>query len=255
MSPVDRTISARAKLERADEHINNLRIERGLFLKTGAYCAVGQDEPETGDRVVKASISPNVPVKIPLILGDAIHNLRSALDHLARQIVEANGGTPNDDTAFPIFYDRESFEARFEGKVHGARKDVLKLIEILKPYKAGNKLLWALHRFDMIDKHRLLITTAALAPLVVAQLGGSTPLEGFPLYPDGRRRICPPGIIKDGQELYRLPPSLRPNVYNDPRFGFEIGFGEILEGEWVLAILPQFTKLVGGIIDQFSPLL
>jgi hypothetical protein len=59
------------------------------------------------------------------------HNLRSSLDHLAWQLVEANGGAPSDkpgqQTAFPI-------------------RDVL-------PESPTDANLWHLHRLDIIDKH------------------------------------------------------------------------------------------------------
>lgn len=44
-----------------------------------------------------------VPLTFSAIIGDVLYDLRSALDHLAWQLVIANGGTPNRDTAFPIY--------------------------------------------------------------------------------------------------------------------------------------------------------
>ena len=41
-------------------------------------------------------------VEWSLILGDLLHNLRSALDHLAWQLVVDGGGTPSQDTNFPV---------------------------------------------------------------------------------------------------------------------------------------------------------
>ncbi len=38
-----------------------------------------------------------------VVVGDVIHNLRSALDHLAWQLVILDGGQPNDSTQFPIY--------------------------------------------------------------------------------------------------------------------------------------------------------
>jgi hypothetical protein len=52
---------------------------------------------------------PAVPSVLSAIAGDAIHNLRVSLDHLAWQLVIATGGTPRTGpggTAFPIHHER-----------------------------------------------------------------------------------------------------------------------------------------------------
>ena len=45
---------------------------------------------------------PDLDDKWALMIGDCVHNLRSALDYLAHELVRANGGTPDDHTQFPV---------------------------------------------------------------------------------------------------------------------------------------------------------
>jgi hypothetical protein len=179
MVDCQRLDSVRGKIERAEEHIEDLLIACGAFLKSGGYSTVAYEDAETGDRVINLRIIESPPNSISLILGDAIHNLRTSLDYLARQLVEAGGGTPNDETAFPIFYNRKNFEAKFMGKISGASQQAVNLIQILKPYKGGNDALWKLHRLDIIDKHRLLVTLAATNFMVIGR--GVVPIQAFPL--------------------------------------------------------------------------
>lgn len=253
MSAIDHTLSARAKLERADQHINNFRIEETKFRKSGGYRSVAYDDPKTGDRVIEFKLVAHPPPLVIAIVGDAIHNLRSSLDHLAYEMVRANGGTPNDATAFPIFFDCESFEASLERKIGGASKNVLDLIKSLKPYQGGNDSLWHLHRLDIVDKHRLLIPVAAHNDLVVHPLGNA--FQGFPRNERGNIVICHRGMLIDGTELFRLPRAERPEIYQDPKFGFEIAFSEIVEGQPIIFVLQQLRNLVFRIIETFSPLL
>ena len=62
---------------------------------------VAESDPNTGDQVFKFRVRAPIPVDLSLVIGDAVHNLRSALDHLAWQLVLANGQTPTTQTAYP----------------------------------------------------------------------------------------------------------------------------------------------------------
>jgi hypothetical protein len=212
------------------------------FLETHPYQSVGEDDPQSGDRIVKFRLISESPPELAIVLGDAIHNLRSALDHLACQIVLAGGGKPNTHTAFPIFYAQKTFEAKFNGKIHGASQKMLDLVRGLNPYRRGNELLWALHKLDIIDKHRLLIPVATRSPLVFTNTG-VTPIQGFP-------------VNKHGQILYWLKAADRPQMYEDPYFGFDIGFGDVLKGYPIVNNLVRMLNLTRSyIVDIFGPLL
>jgi hypothetical protein len=49
------------------------------------------------------------PLRLGVILGDMVHNLRSALDHLVWQAVLRNGGRPNRSHQFPICDDEKDW--------------------------------------------------------------------------------------------------------------------------------------------------
>ena len=55
------------------------------------------------DRRARPSIRVGpIPVAVPIVLGDAVHNLRSAVDHIAWLAVAASGNTPGPSTSFPV---------------------------------------------------------------------------------------------------------------------------------------------------------
>jgi hypothetical protein len=104
-------------------------------------------------------------LRLGVIFGDVVHNLRCALDYIVPELARASGTLPTEQHEFPIFISREKYLAavgdpaigkkgrKLRGIVHG--RDI---IESLQPYheqpdpKAN--LLWHVHSFSNADKHR-----------------------------------------------------------------------------------------------------
>ena len=94
----------RLKLSRAEKHLCDLDAAIRFFCESKPYRISVKPHPVAEIDYVRLfveSVTP-VPAEIGLIIGDAVHNLRSALDHLAFQLVLANGKTPVTTTEFPI---------------------------------------------------------------------------------------------------------------------------------------------------------
>ncbi len=104
----------RLKLERADEHLDALHRELRVFADSHA------DRPTldyafdgTWHIVVAGPLSDEPPPPhISLICGDAVHNMRCALDHMIWQLVLREGNRPNQFNAFPIYVRRVDFDTR-----------------------------------------------------------------------------------------------------------------------------------------------
>ena len=91
------------------------------------------------------------------MLGDALHNARSALDHVACLLVEQGGGTITQTTAFPIASDATKFNAGVKAKLQGATDSARAAVQATAAYRGADDQLWALHQLDIDDKHKLLI--------------------------------------------------------------------------------------------------
>ena len=72
-----------AKIERAKEHIRDSDRERAAFLGGDPYTLTPEFNRETSSTLYFLDECREIPFNIPLIAGDAIHNLRTALDYLA----------------------------------------------------------------------------------------------------------------------------------------------------------------------------
>jgi hypothetical protein len=131
LKPIDHV---HVKIERAKEHIHDFNARLAVFKKSCPYPVITEEDPQTGDIVFRVRIKSEIPLSCAAILGDGIQNLRSALDHLAYQLVLANGSTPTRRTAFPISTDAKKYELYARGKVKGMKKTAVDKIDFLQPY-------------------------------------------------------------------------------------------------------------------------
>ncbi len=252
--PIDQV---RVKIERAKEHVRDLEARIQAFFKSNPYRVIREDDPETGDSVFRVQTSVDVPIEWAAMVGDVIQNLRSSLDHLVWQLVLANGGTPDRHTGFPIGEDANKYKAQLTGKVQGMSQTALDQIDALKPYAGGNDPLWRLHDLNNVDKHRLLLAVGSAHRNIVIDFGKAFPdmRISAPLALRPADRLFP---LKDGAEVYRILAAARGSeIDEDPKFTFEIAFGEsqIADGEPLIPTLHQLVNLVDAILRQFEPLL
>jgi hypothetical protein len=103
------------------------------------------------------------------IVGDVVHNLRSALEHLAWQIVDANGGAVGTDVKFPIYKVERDYlnwrrpipERKRRDPFAGVDQRAIEAIEAEEPY-AGHDGDPAQHPLAVLnamwnrDKHQIL---------------------------------------------------------------------------------------------------
>jgi len=272
---IGRLAGVGAKVERAKEHIAHLKQEVDVFLKSEPYVVLAENDEKTGDRVFRVHIVRNIPMRLSIIAGDAIHNLRASLDYLMWQLVEANGNTPDRGTEFLIAESADNFSTQCKGKMMkmGVGATAMDLIESLNPYKGGNDGLYALHRLDIRDKHRLLLAVGALRDRIIygpqaiqiteVRVGGPEgPKLPFAFKPDWVAFHYAPAHtafpLREGAEIERIAAESlnKPNVDTNPKFGFQVAFGEagVLEGEPLVESLSKLAQVVSGILDVFAAL-
>jgi len=100
-------------------------------------------------------------------LGDAIHNYRCVLDHIAWQLV-LNGATPKPDredlVQFPIYSTRKKFRSQRAHRLPGVSRGPIQFIESRQPYPgrdAADYPLGTLAKLSNDDKHRSIHTVVA----------------------------------------------------------------------------------------------
>jgi len=238
--------SSRLKIERANQHINELASIFGFFLQTDFYRLSIEKDPQGMD-VLSLQPVTALPPQAPLAIGDAVHNLRSALDHAAYEIVASSGATPSRDLAFPIASSREAVVGTLNGgeiEAAGGRGIIDLIVDTVRPYKGGNDALYSLHRLDITDKHHLVIPVAALVGLrgVSAEDSNHNIFQSMDL------------SVGEGGRLNAIATSgtLKITDYGHPAFAVMFGKDQPFEGEAVLPTLHQLTQLVAGIVQAIE---
>ena len=159
-SALSRLSGIRAKIERAKCHVRDLESRILAFRETDPYALFGDDDPKTGERVLRVRVRSQPPNDFALIAGEAVYQLRSSLDHLAWQLVEANGNAAGKWTYFPICETAAKYKAASPGQVKGMSPAAISMIDAIQPYQGGCGELWKLHALSNYDKHRLLLVIA-----------------------------------------------------------------------------------------------
>jgi len=197
------------KLRRGDKHIDSLDEAVQDWLDRGGYTLVEKTDPQTGYQIICAEIKEPPDPCWPLIIGDAIHNLRSALDHVAfdlaiahqqatkpEQPISAERARSSEFPVIPYINERTGatgdaehrFDSAAGSKLAGIHPDAIAVIKAAQPYHRGPQSetheLWLIHDLDRVDKHRELIVTAAAAYVQTFALGGT---GFFPQHLDRRR--------------------------------------------------------------------
>jgi hypothetical protein len=252
------------KVERAKEHFEQLQSAVEAFRTTDPYGAVRYMNPKRTEEVVRARISKQPPPQLAIIIGDLLHNLRSALDHLVCQLVMANGKGSCSDTQFPICKERDEFfgnpkvkKSPQSAKVQHVASGAQTVIESLQPYNhlpVDDHPLYLLNRLNNRDKHRLLnLAVAAIisygANIVIGPKGGHA--DHLVIKSPPKPRILNP--IEDGTELYLVTKRGVTGVDVEP----EVVFEEVFEksgpgqGKPIVPTLQQLLDAVGNIPPQF----
>ena len=72
-----------AKVDRAIEHLKALDLGCQVFLETKPYYVAAEFEPDAGRHAVLLRVRQPVPLALSVVVGDFLHDLRSALDQAA----------------------------------------------------------------------------------------------------------------------------------------------------------------------------
>jgi hypothetical protein len=161
--------SARVKIERAIKHIEALQLCAANYTGQETNLVVDQSE---GSEKLRFPNDP--PIEIAILAGEIVYQLRSALDHLAFELVKCNlakcilpknwerdcyfplclavpkKGNPPVPINLPLPFNF------FKDSLPGITPDAFAVVERLQPYNGGNgpmQLGW-LEKLANIDKHR-----------------------------------------------------------------------------------------------------
>ena len=153
------------RLDRAEENLNAIKGELLSYYNSDPCTMSGEYQPDEDGRRGNGAWNIKVdrmPARLNTLIGEFLHDLRSALDHLAWQFVLHNGGKPSTDTSFPILKvtppTNKKGEQTLPNVAGGVSLRARTLVGEAQPYEFGagyaEHPLWILHQLWNIDKHR-----------------------------------------------------------------------------------------------------
>lgn len=252
MTADERLSLIRIKVERAKKHLRDLGVVRDRFINSKPYQIEIRPDPQTGYNVFYITSLQAAPAEIGLVAGDVIHNLRSALDHLAYQLVYVSGATHTKQTSFPIWDDPAEYKHQRVRKVQGMTQRAIDAIDATEPYQGGKGAgLWCLHYLDIADKHHALLITP------VNLTGASFVVPGF--WERDYKGVGGVSFPKFGKRLEEgdVIATREPNRGCDINFTLDVAFTkpDVIEGKPVIETLQRLADLVDNLIVSFKPLL
>ena len=241
---------AKLKIGRALKHAHDLKSEIDAYVSRDPAASFVQRDKHTGDYSVVLKLREGVPAQLPAIFGDTVHNLRTALDLLANDLVSLAGVTPK-NVYFPFAESEIALEQAIKDRMKGAADDVLDIIRALKPYRGGNAVLRGLHDLDIMDKHKAVMKIGA----------------GQGISPPMRKTVLQEKPFKilmeaDWSALPTIPIDMtgfkvRPGVeiigkVVGPQIGVFLASGLPLGGQSILAAVTKMGRLVQSIVQTFE---
>ena len=215
----------RLKVERAEQHIGELGDIFVQYVRDNVKRLRGETVPAT-----------TFPKHTPTVLGDALHNLRAALDHAYHIVADANGAVFDEFRKFTFGEQRQSVEGSIKGykqkRTTPSDKVIAAILDEIQPYEDGKLRLYGLHKLDITDKHIVLIRTQSTfrADLDYVDHTGAKHtgvIQGITIVRDQSK----------GGEFISIDGGGHLALQGDPKDAFDIRFqkGQPFEGDSILA--------------------
>lgn len=264
---MDRAKHVTLKLQRAQEHREQLEREIAAFYATRPYRVAHRRDPGSQRLTYYVSSVAPVPEHLALVAGDVIQNLMSALDHLAYQLVcvDTADQPPNPRWIyFPIQDSQGEYDSKKARKMAGASAATIAALDALTPYRNGNAALWKLYRLNNIDKHRMLLTAGSqaagvhLGQMMAPLLRATFPPEAVEAFARMDQFLMPADKgfpLAVGFELYHTAPDEQPNDALPFRFAVALNEPGVVEGEELLTTILELESGVKSVVESLLPLL
>jgi hypothetical protein len=238
---VDPFASPKRRLARAKEQISDLKTRIEAWGESNPYARIVERNARGFDEH-KVKVTISLPDVVTDIAYEAIEALRSSLDQATYAVAIACKAKRSDLIHFPIADNVTDFENGLKGWLREFPPDILTLFRTLKPYQAGNQIIWALNRIRRQGTHRLLVTVgSALHGVAVKNLSISSPAPC---------EIPPPRWDSEKNEITLVIVGPGSNLQYDIDLAFFVAFGQVegLAGEPVFDTLDDAAREVERIV-------
>jgi hypothetical protein len=234
--------SAKFKLAWGRKRIGELEWAIAQLLEVCPCETFSEPDPNTPEYTVqKIRLVRPLPVEIPMIAGDAVDNLRAALDHAVYAVAVASGRTNIENALFPFSGTPARLENQLKGRCADVPVEVWPCLRSFQPYKGGNDKLVALNDACNRNKHALIVSSAFVATDVYAKMHGTAGFISVPTVHIWDR-------TKNEMTLFTEGPGAQRNAQFDFRFLVVLSELPGYDGEQAFRVLDAFADEVERVI-------
>lgn len=280
--------SAWGKISRAEHHREALEARLAAWVKAYPVRISAERDLEAAAYVFKVWNLPVPDPQLGFIIGDCVHNARSALDHLAYQLalVGKDGQLSRSQERaiqFPIFSECDNYRKEY-WRIKPLRPQDAARIEELQPYNGRNEEIWGAS--TRIGRWKELLVWSAFAPIprilnmlsvldnadkhrAVHPTWVSFDLGWDVAFPEGLGVTSRSGFerpLEEGAVIARwhfdgAPPPIPAEMRMESYFALDVGIGEMFDLDMGLAfgsrgvvdILADIIVTVRNVVRMFEP--
>jgi hypothetical protein len=238
-------IEAQASVDWAVEQLLPFHQRLEAWLEANVTIEVRDVPPPATHNPIVAVERELLPISYSVEAGAYINAIRSSLDILAMALVRRHGlEIAEQQVYFPIAEDEQALLRNGGAPLlkqlpPGDRGKLL----ALKPYREGHPALWALHRLDILRKHRRLLYVQ-IRPIHLSMSGSLKPGDFEPLHGEpfqaGAETVI--GLLRKGV----------PDPAMQSRFYVAISEPGVIKTRPVLATLTYLAEGASGAIKVFD---
>jgi hypothetical protein len=218
MTPLgpDAFYSAKLRLTRAEEHLNDLKAQIDRFFAEKPYTRFPEPDPNGTHKVYKIRLTQRFPFRWRILATEIIEHARASIDHATWASAFLKTGDPNLKFGLFVFSkDPTKLDERIKGWSKDCPIEVQDIIRDFKPYDGGNGLLCVLNDMCNMSKHAL---TAFVAG---ARVGGEIKGDTFtgaidffdPLILDPVKNEIPyMRVLKDANPQHEIDITVYPSL-------------------------------------------
>ena len=146
-------LPARASVDWVVAQLPSFQARLDTWLSGNIQTGIKELPPDVPNNLVVAVEKEPLPAAFQVEAGAYINAIRSSLDILAATLAQRHCPALIDDEYFPVVASAQIFSGqRYKGHklIQALPSTERAKIEMLKPYKGGDDLLYALHMLDIV---------------------------------------------------------------------------------------------------------
>lgn len=169
------------KLLRAQEHVASLHADISAFFQGDPYRLVVESNADFTEHLAYPRLIAASPFnQWALRVGEAVHNMRSAIDHAVYELgVRESGQEPPPGAKVLMMPVSDGSKPYSDWRVKTLSEEARAFIESIQPYNHPNGFhnsgLWVLNEIDIADKHRLLQVVSTIPVAADLKISGLVP--------------------------------------------------------------------------------